>query len=104
MSDLFREVEGGWEVNVHADEVLGEEFEPTDRTVPGEARGRLSRQCELILERLRRGPALNAELAEISLKYTSRISDLRKAGYCVLCQPVDVAAGTFRYELVGGAR
>ena len=44
---------------------------------------RLSGQSQRILARLQQGPASNAELAAISLKYTSRISDLRKAGYHV---------------------
>lgn len=49
---------------------------------PAEQR-RLSGQSLRILERLRQGPATNRELAAIGLKYTSRISDLRKAGYDV---------------------
>lgn len=44
---------------------------------------RLSAQCQTILARLQSGPATNTELAAIALKYTSRISDLRKAGYSV---------------------
>jgi hypothetical protein len=43
--------------------------------------GRLSKQCEQILERLRCGPAPSSELAAIAQKYTGRISDLRKRGY-----------------------
>lgn len=39
--------------------------------------GRLAGQNQAILERLRRGPATNKELAAISLKYTSRISEVR---------------------------
>ena len=38
----------------------------------------LSRQQGLILERLKQGPATNADLAEIALKYTGRISELRE--------------------------
>jgi hypothetical protein len=48
-------------------------------------RRRLSRQCRLILARLRAGPATNAELAQIALKYTSRISDIRDNGYVIRC-------------------
>lgn len=51
-------------------------------TEPSELR-RLSGQNLRILERLQRGPATNRELAAISLKYTSRVSDLRAAGYDV---------------------
>ena len=50
--------------------------------VPDDLR-RLSGQNLAILERLQRGPATNRELAALSLKYTSRISDLRAAGYDV---------------------
>ena len=42
---------------------------------------RLDSQCGKILALLERGPATNRQLAEISLKYTSRISELRKARY-----------------------
>ena len=38
---------------------------------------RLAGQNERILARLRKGPATNVELAAVSLKYTSRISDIR---------------------------
>jgi hypothetical protein len=54
---------------------------PCDPTVkPVEAK-RLSKQCQAILDRLKQGAATNVGLAEIALKYTSRISDLRAAGY-----------------------
>ena len=46
---------------------------------------RLRGQNAQILQRLEQGRASNVELAKISLKYTSRISDLRKAGYVVVC-------------------
>jgi len=38
----------------------------------------LTKQNTAILARLRKGPALNTELAQIALKYTSRISELRE--------------------------
>ena len=47
---------------------------------------RLTGQNAAILARLRCGPATNVELAGIALKYTSRVSDLRKAGYRVECE------------------
>ena len=47
---------------------------------------RLTGQNAVILARLRSGPATNVELAELSLKYTSRISDLRAAGYVIECE------------------
>lgn len=48
--------------------------------------GKLSRQCEIILHRLQQGPATTLELSLLSVKYTGRISDLRKAGHHVQCQ------------------
>lgn len=51
-------------------------------------RQRLSRQCAAILARLQAVPVTNRELsADYSLKYTSRISELRQSGYNV--QPVE---------------
>lgn len=52
---------------------------------------RLAGQNRRILDRLRQGPATNVELAEISLKYTSRISDVRSwlesnTGETITCQ------------------
>jgi hypothetical protein len=47
---------------------------------------RLRGQNAAILQRLQQGPATNAELARISLKYTSRISDIRAAGYKIVCR------------------
>jgi hypothetical protein len=54
---------------------------PTDPHVSPADHPRLTGQNLAILERLRRGPATNDELIRISRKYTSRTSDLRKAGY-----------------------
>ena len=58
---------------------------------------RLSGQCMAILERLQRGPATNAELAALALKYTSRISDLRKNGYRITAHRGE--GGTVTYQL-----
>ena len=58
---------------------------------------RLSRQCQAILDRLRQGPATNRELAGLCLKYTSRVSDLRKAGYDVQVVRHDRATGQTWY-------
>ena len=49
-----------------------------DPTVTAEEAPRLSRQCLAILDRLREGPATNRELATISLKYTGRLSEVRR--------------------------
>ena len=61
---------------------------------------RLSRQCEDILARLKQRPTSNHELAAISLKYTSRISDLRAAGYDVAIHSRDYKSGLVVYRLV----
>lgn len=37
-----------------------------------------------ILDELRRGPTTNHTLAEVSIGYRQRISDLRKAGYTIV--------------------
>jgi len=42
-------------------------------------------QVHKILERLRRGPATNVELAELAIKYSGRVSDLRALGYNIQC-------------------
>jgi hypothetical protein len=60
---------------------------------------RLSRQCQAIAARLQAGPATNTELARLSLKYTSRISDLRAKGWNVVCLERDYATGVSVYAL-----
>ena len=62
---------------------------------------RLSKQCGKILERLKLGRASNFELAEFALKYTSRISDLRAAGYMIDVVEKDHESGRRVYELKG---
>ena len=47
---------------------------------------RLDSQCDRMLARLQKGAATNVELAGISLKYTSRITDLRQLGHTIDCQ------------------
>jgi len=70
---------------------------PRDEAVEGR---RLNAQCRAIIERLRQGPASNAELAEISLKYTARISDCRQAGHQIICFNRDYKTGEAWYRLV----
>jgi hypothetical protein len=64
-----------------------------------EARQRFSRQCEAILARLQKGPATNRELAQLSLKYTSRLSEIRQAGYTVDVVKHDHKTGLVTYAL-----
>jgi len=61
----------------------------------------LAAQADAILKLLKKrksAGASNAELSAISLKYTSRVSDLRKQGYRIRCQRVG-AGRTFQYFL-----
>lgn len=60
---------------------------------------RLSNQCRKILERLQRGPATNAELSSISLKYTGRNSELRSLGHDVRVVEHDRSTGRVVYAL-----
>lgn len=60
---------------------------------------RLSRQCEEILSRLQSGKVSNRELSKIALKYTGRISDLRKAGHSIECISHNRATGETWYQL-----
>ena len=60
---------------------------------------RFSAQCGKILKALREGPVTNADLSKIALKYTSRISDLRKYGHKIACTFKDRKAGITVYEL-----
>jgi len=72
---------------------------PRDTHVVKEERPRLAGQNQAILERLQRGPATNKELAQLALKYSSRISDLRAAGYDVVVIDHDRKTGAVMYEL-----
>jgi hypothetical protein len=74
-------------------------IKPCDPKVGDVAKPRLSRQCRLILERLRRGPATNSELSGIALKYTNRISELRMAGYVIPCFDHNRKTGLAYYRL-----
>lgn len=59
---------------------------PRDPNVAARDITRLTGQNAAILRRLRQGPATNDELIRISRKYTSRISDLRAAGFVIVCE------------------
>jgi hypothetical protein len=70
----------------------------TDPNVSSHARRRLSGQNRKILDRLGEGPARLRELSLIAAKYTSRISDLRKAGCVIQCR--EQSDGNSIYTLV----
>ena len=74
------------------------QLHPRDPSVAAADRPRLSGQNAAILARLRTGPETNLTLAKISLKYTSRISDLRAAGHNITCQRL--GGGVTLYRLV----
>lgn len=76
-----------------------QEFRFCDHRITPAEKPRLSGQRQAILDRLRRGPATNKELAMLSLKYTGRISDLRKSGYDVRLLSQDRATGVSVYVL-----
>lgn len=63
---------------------------------------RLRGQCGAILALLREGPATNAQLAGIALKYTNRISDLRADGHVITCERMKAVGreGTHVYTLM----
>lgn len=70
---------------------------PSDRHVAQADAPRLSGQNLIILEMLRIGPVTNGQLAEVSLKYTSRLSDLRKHGYQI--KAMNQGNGVWMYSL-----
>lgn len=68
---------------------------PCDPNVIDSDVPRLTGQNAAILARLREGPATNRELAGYSLKYTSRLSDLRARGHEVTCVRGDGGLNTY---------
>lgn len=75
---------------------------PIDPNVRAEDVPRLTGQTAAIVERLKQGPATNMELAGLSLKYTSRLSDARAAGYTIVCKRL--AGGLTEYRLVDNVK
>lgn len=67
-------------------------------------RRRLGGQSASILALLERGPVTNVSLSQIALKYTSRISDLRKAGHKIEAFDRDTATGVVWYRLMNPER
>lgn len=75
------------------------EVEGMTRDAAAESNARVPSQRERILARLRLGDATNAELSELSLKYTGRISDLRALGYDIKVVEHDRENGRVVYRL-----
>lgn len=84
-----------FDAEIAADDAAKRGLQPCDPNVHEADKPRLVGQNAAILARLRQGPATNAELAKISLKYTSRISDLRAAGYDVQCRTGQGGVNTY---------
>ncbi len=76
-------------------------IEPIDQSAVASDAPRMRGQNAAILDRLMQGPATNAELATISLKYTSRISDIRAAGYQVECHRGEGGLNVYRLTSPG---
>ncbi len=74
-------------------------FDFWDDSLAETEKPRLSRQCQEILDRLRCGRLTNLELSAIALKYTGRISDLRKSGHDVRCVERNHSTGRTVYAL-----
>lgn len=78
----------------------------TDGALPGAAKTRLGGQNLLVLQRLEKGPATNAELERTSRsrRINSRIADVRKwlkqRGKTIRSSVVDTSAGIYQYEIV----
>ncbi len=79
--------------------VRGEASEPIVVGTVADQKKRTSTQCDAILARLREGSATNFELSEISLKYTGRISDLRKLGHDIECVHRNKVTGLTLYRI-----
>ena len=75
--------------------------DPFPSRAPWADRPRLSRQCRAILDRLRQGPTSNRDLSGLALKYTGRLSDLRRAGYRIGIHSQNHVTGEVMYVLLG---
>ena len=60
---------------------------------------RLNRQQAAIIDRLKQGPATNAELVQIAIRFTARIHELRKAGHDIRIVRQDRDSGLVWYEM-----
>lgn len=67
-------------------------------TVADEKR-RFSQQATRLLERLQLGPATNAELSQIALRFSARFHELRKAGHQIILIARDTKTGVNTYSL-----
>lgn len=71
----------------------------SDPQLDAKEKPRLSRQCRDILRMLVAGPQSNGALAAVALKYTGRISDIRKNGISVIASSRNFETGLVTYCL-----
>lgn len=75
------------------------DFQPVETGTVAQQQKRLSGQNMEILARLQRGRATNQELSRLALKYSGRISDLRRAGIDIRLMEHDRRTGVATYAL-----
>ena len=78
----------------------GEELGMNQKEFTFDPPDRLTGQRAKIIERLQSGPATNAELTQIAMRFTARIHELRKCGYDIRIVRQDRDSGLVWYELV----
>lgn len=76
-------------------------FTPRDQHVDAIDAPRLSEQARRVLDRLRRGPATNAELAGIANRFGARLYDLRRSGFTITTSEAKDGSGLVWYRLTG---
>jgi hypothetical protein len=80
--------------------VVGGEDSMNQREFVFDPPDRLTGQRAKIIERLQAGPASNAELTAIAMRYSARIHELRKCGYDIRIVRQDRESGLVWYDLV----
>lgn len=71
---------------------------PADPNVLTSDVPRLSRLCQLVLDRLRQGPVTNTELYQHMMRPSGRVYDLKKAGHQIVTE--HVGGSLWKYTLV----
>ena len=77
-----------------------------DNRIHPDEKTRLNRQCLAIIKRLLESNATNRELSTTSLKYTSRLSEIRHAGIGIeiITRDYDTGLVTYRIALADRER
>jgi hypothetical protein len=73
---------------------------PVHRSIHEAERPRLSRQCIEIHERLKLGPATNADLSQIAQRFSARLGELKAAGirWSIVHRDRDRGVNTYALE------